>query len=153
MPGKHSNGHDRMYLHYPIFSPLSVLFANFFLVPVYLPVCLRIIMDLHSRVPKKNTSHGNEVLPQGTTHLIQRPCYQRRCPCQDPKGDWITQRPLEGRKERQTAVVWSCFPFIRSGQNHPARHSERGMKADGGRGGKTTSGTGQAWSPRSPGGQ
>ena len=28
----------------------------------------------------------------------------------------------------QTAVVWSCFPFIRSGQNHFARHSERGEK-------------------------
>ena len=29
----------------------------------------------------------------------------------------------------QTAVVWSCLPFIRSGQNHLARHSERGKKA------------------------
>ena len=28
----------------------------------------------------------------------------------------------------QTAMVWSCFPFIRSGQNHLARHSERGKK-------------------------
>ena len=28
----------------------------------------------------------------------------------------------------QTAVVWSCFPFIRSGQNHLARYSERGKK-------------------------
>ena len=28
----------------------------------------------------------------------------------------------------QTAVVWSCFPFIRSGQNHLARHSKRGKK-------------------------
>ena len=28
----------------------------------------------------------------------------------------------------QTAVVWSCFPLIRSGQNHLARHSERGKK-------------------------
>ena len=28
----------------------------------------------------------------------------------------------------QTAVVWSCFPFIRSGQNHLARLSERGKK-------------------------
>ena len=28
----------------------------------------------------------------------------------------------------QAAVVWSCFPFIRSGQNHLARHSERGKK-------------------------
>ena len=31
-------------------------------------------------------------------------------------------------KETQTAVVWSCLPFIRSGQNHLARHSERGKK-------------------------
>ena len=28
----------------------------------------------------------------------------------------------------QTAVVWSYFPFIRSGQNHLARHSEREKK-------------------------
>ena len=28
----------------------------------------------------------------------------------------------------QTAMVWSCFPFIRSGQNHLARHSESGKK-------------------------
>ena len=30
-------------------------------------------MDPHSSAPKKNTSHGNEVLLQDTTHLIQRP--------------------------------------------------------------------------------
>ena len=30
-------------------------------------------MDPHSRAPKKNTSHGNEMLPQDTTLLIQRP--------------------------------------------------------------------------------
>ena len=28
----------------------------------------------------------------------------------------------------QTAVVWSCLPFIRPGQNHLARHSERRKK-------------------------
>ena len=28
----------------------------------------------------------------------------------------------------ETAVVWSCLPFIRSGQNHHARHNERGKK-------------------------
>ena len=33
-------------------------------------------MDPHSRAPKKNTCHGNEMLPQDTTNLIQRPCYQ-----------------------------------------------------------------------------
>ena len=85
-------------------------------------------MDPHSRAPKKNTSHGNEVLPQDTTHLIQRPCYQRGSPCQDLAGNWTTRRPPDDRKETQTAVVWSCFPFIRSGQNHLARHSERAKK-------------------------
>ena len=28
----------------------------------------------------------------------------------------------------QAAVVWLCLPFIRSGQNHLARHSERGKR-------------------------
>ena len=31
-------------------------------------------------------------------------------------------------KETQTAVVWSCLPFIRSVQTHLARHSEMGKK-------------------------
>ena len=85
-------------------------------------------MDPHSRAPEKNTSHGNEVLPQDTTHLIQIPCYQRGSLCQDPAGNWTTRRPPDDRKETQTAVVWSCFPFIRPDQIHLARHSERGKK-------------------------
>ena len=79
------------------------------------------IMDPHSRAPKKNTSHANEVLPQDTMHLIQSPC-------QDPAGNRTTRRPSGHRKETQTAVVWSCLPFIRFGQSHLARHSERGKK-------------------------
>ena len=78
--------------------------------------------------PKKNTSHGNEVLPQDTTHLIQTPCYQRGSPCQDPAGNRTQRRPPDYCKETQTALVWSFLPFIRSGQNHLARHSERGKK-------------------------
>ena len=66
-------------------------------------------MDPHSRVPKKNTSQGNEVLPQDTVHLLQRPCYQRGSPCQDPAGNRTTRRPPDNRKETQTAVVWSCL--------------------------------------------
>ena len=81
-------------------------------------------MDPHSRALKKNTSYGNEVLPQDTTHLIQRQGYQRRSPCQDPAGNWTTLRSPDDRKK----TVWSCLPFIRSGQNHLARHSERGKK-------------------------
>ena len=85
-------------------------------------------MDPHSRALEKNTSHGNEVLPQDTTHLIQRPCYQRGSLCQDPTGNRTTRRPPDHSKETQTAVVWSCLPFIRSDQNHLARHSERGRR-------------------------
>ena len=107
------------------------------------------------RAPKKNTSHGNEVLPQDTTHLIQKPCSQPGSPCQDPASNWTTRRHPDDRKEMQTAVVWSCFPFIRSGQNHLARHSERRKKTrqTAEEGGKTTSGNGQAWSSASPRGQ
>ena len=85
-------------------------------------------MDPHSRAPKKNTHHGNEVLPQDTTHLMQRPCYQRGSPCQDPAGNCTTRRFPDDRRKSQTEVVWSYFPFIRSGQNHLARQSERGKK-------------------------
>ena len=94
---------------------------------IHLPVCFW-IMDSHSRAPKKNTSHGNKVLPQDTTHLIQRPCYQLGSPCQDPAGNRTTWRPPDDREETQTALVWTWLPFIRSGQNHLSRHSERGQK-------------------------
>ena len=94
---------------------------------IHLPVCLW-IMDPHSRAPKKNISHGNEVLLQNTMHLIQRPCYPWRSLYQDPAGNRTTQKPPDHHKETKTAVVWTCLPFIRSGQNHLARHSERGKK-------------------------
>ena len=69
---------------------------------IHLSVCLG-IMDPRSRAPKKNTSHGNEVLPQDTTHLIQRPCYQLGNPRQDPAGNWTIRRPPDHRRETQTA--------------------------------------------------
>ena len=85
-------------------------------------------MNPHSRAAQKNTSHGNAVLPQDTTHLIRRPCYQPGNPCQDPAGNRTTRRPPDHRKETQTEMVWICLPFIRSGQNRLARHIERGKK-------------------------
>ena len=57
-----------------------------------------------------------------------RPCYQEGSPCQDPASNRTRRIPADHRKETQIAVVWSCHPFIRSGQNHFARHSERGKK-------------------------
>ena len=52
----------------------------------------------------------------------------RGSPCQDPTGNRTIRRPPDHCKETQTAVVWSCLPFVRSGQNHLARHSESGKK-------------------------
>ena len=40
----------------------------------------------------------NEVLLQDTTHLIQRPCYQRGSPCKDPAGNRTTRRPPGGKE-------------------------------------------------------
>ena len=113
-------------------------------------------MDPHSRAPQKNTSHGNEVLLQDTTHLIQRPCYQRGSPCKDPAGNWTTRRSPDDRKEMQTAVVRSYLLFSRSGQNHLARYSKRGKKTR-----QTEEGVGRqhqginrrAWSSPNPRGQ
>ena len=84
--------------------------------------------QLRCKKKKKNTRYGNEDLPQHTTHLIQRPYYYRGNMCQNPAGNRTTRRPPNHRKETQTEVVWSCLPFIRSGKNHLARHSERGKK-------------------------
>ena len=86
------------------------------------------ILDPHSRAPNRNTTQGNEVLPQDTTHFLQRPCYQQGSLCQVPAGNRTTQRPPDHYKGTQTAGLWSCLLFIRSGQNHLARHSERGKK-------------------------
>ena len=58
----------------------------------------------------------------------KRPFYQQVSPCQDPAGNRTTRRAPDHRKETQTEVVWTCLPFIRSGQIHLARHSERGKK-------------------------
>ena len=86
--------------------------------------CMLVNHGPHSRDSKKNTSHGNEVLPQDTTHLLHRPCYQRGSPCKEPAGNRSTGRPPGHHKETKTAVVLTCLLFIRPGQNHLARHSE-----------------------------
>ena len=61
-----------------------------------------------------------------STYLLT--CYQRGSPCQDPAGNRTTRRPPDHRKETQTAVVRSCLPFIRSGQNHLASIVKRGRR-------------------------
>ena len=58
-------------------------------------------MDPRSRASKKNTSHGNEVLPQDTTYLLQRPRYQPGSLYYDPAINRTTQRPLTIVKRRK----------------------------------------------------
>ena len=86
------------------------------------------MIDPHSRTSRKNTSHRIALLPQDATHLVQRPRYQQGSLCHDPAGNRTTRRPPNHRKETQTEMVWTCLPFIRSGQNHLGRHSEKGKK-------------------------
>ena len=89
-----------------------------------------------------------EACKWGAMLFVQRPCYQRESLSQDPAGNRTTRWLPDYRKETQTEVVWTCLPFIWSGQNHLARRSERGKKTrqtKKKKGGKTTSGNGQAW--------
>ena len=48
-------------------------------------------------------------------------------PCKALASNQTTQ-PQGHRKETKTDVVWTYLSFIRCGQNHLARHSERGKK-------------------------
>ena len=95
-----------------------------FVTPIFLYACeswaltaelQRKVQALEMRCyPRYYTSHTKIMLPT-------------RKQCQDPAGNRTTRRP-DDCKETQTAVVWSCLPFIRSGQSDLARHSERGKK-------------------------
>ena len=61
---------------------------------IHLPVCLY-IMGLYSRAPKKNTSHGNVVLLQDTTHVIHVTNEEVRAKIQQafgPHEDLLTQK-------------------------------------------------------------
>ena len=71
---------------------------------IFLYACesLTLTAELHRRI---HAIHGNEVLPQGITQLLQRPCYQYRSLCLDPAGNRTTRRSPDHRKETQIAVV------------------------------------------------
>ena len=89
------------------------------------------------------------MLPQDTTHLIQRPCDQRGNPCQDPAGNQTTQRSPDHQKETQTAVVWTFWPKPSCKAKRRGEEDKADRRGDG----KTTSGNGQTRSSPSPRGQ
>ena len=104
------------------------------------------LYGLHPRkilyLPEKKQQSLVIPAPQRRIRAMKMRCYRKtlwiisnkdhvtneRSLCQDPAGNWTTRRPPGHRKETQTAVVWTYLPFIKSGQNHLARHSERGKK-------------------------
>ena len=52
----------------------------------------------------------NDMIPQDTTHLIHKPCYQQGSLCKDPAGNWTTRRPPDDRKETQNCSGMVMFP-------------------------------------------
>ena len=88
------------------------------LVSIYVFMALSTVFHLINSPDNSPLSHS--VLP-----VLFRPYWS--FPCQDPAGNRTTRRP-DHRKETKPAVVWTCLPSIRSGQNHLARHFERGKK-------------------------
>ena len=82
--------------------------------------------ESHSEVAKKNTSHGSEVLPQDTTHLIQDRVTNEEVRAKDfAAGRRTTGKPSDHRKDTKIEMVLTYLSFIRSDQNHLARHSEK----------------------------
>ena len=93
------------------------------------------------------------MLPQNTTHLIQRPCTNEEVHAKiqqaiGPQEDLtaVKRRRLQwyGHVSRSSGVAKTVLQGTMEAEED---------KADRGRGGKTTSGNGQAWSSPSPRGQ
>ena len=94
---------------------------------IHQPVCLCILdltAELHRRIWAMEIKCYCKIL-----HISYKDHFTiEEVRAKNPAGNRTTWRSPDDRKETQTAVVWSCFPFIRSGQSHPARQSERGKK-------------------------
>ena len=76
------------------------------------------LWTLTAELQRRIQTVGNEKLLHDTTHLVQRPYYQRGSPCQDPASNRTTRRPPDHCKQTRTEVVWTCLSFVRSGQIH-----------------------------------
>ena len=63
--------------------------------------CLSGLAILQDTVKEGRIQATEMMLLQDTTHLIQRPCYQRGNPCQDATGNRTTRRHLTNVKRRK----------------------------------------------------
>ena len=83
-------------------------------------------MDPHSTAPKKNTSHGNEVLMQDTTlsykdHVTNKEVHAKIQQAIGPHKDLLTII-------KRCKLQWYGHVSRSSGLANLARHSERGKK-------------------------
>ena len=109
-------------------------------------------MDPHSRAPKNNTSYGNEVLPQDTTHLIQRPWLlptRKSVPRSSRQSDLLTivkRRKLQwyGHLSRSSGLAKTIVQDTVKGGRRQGRQRNRW---------EDNTWDGQAWSLPSPRGQ
>ena len=98
--------------------------------------CISILLTLRKPLTASTESwhmeeYRQQVLLKGEAHWCQVRKSTRVLPAMVQWGrptGWTTWRPPYHCKETQTAVVWTCLLFIRSGPNHLVRHSERGKK-------------------------
>ena len=119
---------------------------------IHLPVCMW-IMDPHSKAPKKNTSMGMRCYRK-----ILRISYKDHATNEEvrakiqqairPHEDLLTI--IERHKLQCNGMVMSPIHQVWLKQSCNAQCKGEEDKADGGRGGKTASGNGQAWSSAGP---
>ena len=114
---------------------------------IHLPVCLW-IMDPHRRAPKKNMSHGNEMLLQDTMHRMQKDPFTNKVVCAKIQQAIGPHKDLTIVKRHK--LQWYRHISCSSGL---AKSILQGTVKEGRRGRKTTSGNGQAWSSPGPRGQ
>ena len=116
----------------------------------HLSSCMLVNLGPSRRAPKKNTSHGNEVLRISyQDHVTNEEVCAKIQQTIGPHEDLLTivkRRKLQWYGHVSRSLVWpklSC----------KAQWKGEEDEADWGKGGKTTSGNGQAWSSPSPRGQ
>ena len=77
----------------------------------------------------KKTKKNGICMPQRVVSLLSHAFRTVQRPvCVHDVSEHSLTKPPDHSKETQSAVIWSCLLFIRSGQKHFARHSERGKK-------------------------
>ena len=103
---------------------------------------------------KKDTSHGNEVLPRDTMHLIQRPCYNKEV-CVKIQQAFGPHKDLLAIVKRCKMKWYGHVSRSRSLANLSCKAywKEEEDKADRKRGWKIATENGQAWSSQSLRGQ